>query len=172
MVILLVAIVVVVVAIVVVFRLLLAELARTGSGSGTTQANRAVGKAGVSATPFAAVGAAGRVAVGDPEQAADIEQLEAELRARAAELEERELEAERELAAARQQLAAAEGQLVDETVPVRTRDIGRLLRASGWRRVRSGTVLVVLVALLGVATAALVGLLGLLIALALERAVS
>lgn len=66
-----------------------------------------------------------------------------------------------------------EGDLLVEAGPrPRAREVGRVAKVAWWRRLRSGTALVLLVALLGVATAAVVGAIALFFAFVLEQAIN
>ena len=64
------------------------------------------------------------------------------------------------------------GLLVDIGAQPRQREVGRVTKVVWWRRLRSGTALVLLVALLGIATAALVGAIALFFAFVLEQAIN
>jgi hypothetical protein len=64
------------------------------------------------------------------------------------------------------------GLLVDVAPRPRQREVGRVTKVVWWRRLRSGTALMLLVALLGIATAALVGAIALFFAFVLEQAIN
>jgi hypothetical protein len=155
---LLICLVLVVVAIVVVFRLLLAELARTaayrqaqgrgqGQEPGQYEVNRGGAKGPVSPTgarPMARseLVAAGGLPAGPPMYRAPYDPV------------------------------YADGALgVDEGRP-RRHEVAQATQVVWWRRLRSGTALVFLVVLLGVAAAAVVGAVVLFIAFVVERAIS
>lgn len=144
---LLISLVVVLVAIVVVVRLLLAELARTAA---YRQQN--AGTAGVPGTrsvqPMAAkagvsaTASSASLAVGPPPGGA-----------------------------AGSVLTAPPPPVGDDVEPIaRRREVERAVRPPWWRRLRSGTALVLLVALLGTATAGVVGAIALFIAFVFDQA--
>jgi hypothetical protein len=66
-----------------------------------------------------------------------------------------------------------EGGLLVEVAPApRQREIRQVTKVYWWRRLRSGTALVALVALLGVATAAAIGAVVLVLAFVVEQAIN
>jgi hypothetical protein len=152
-VVLLICLVLVVVAIVVVIRLLLAELARSAAYRHSAPRDPGFGyatavKPGGAKAPVSASRAAARppAAMGVV-TAAPVAYDESDLR--------------------------HEGGLLVETGPrPRQREVGKVTKVVWWRRLRSGTALMVLVGVLGVATAALIGAIVLFFAFVLEQAIN
>lgn len=146
----------VVIAIGVVIRLLVAELARSAApptvqvSSATFADHRTVERAATKA-PVSAVRAADRSGVRRP--------VEVPPAPRAGVDEGPDL--------------VADGDLLIEVAPrPRSRDVRRVTKVAWWRRLRSGTALALLVALLGVATAAVIGAIVLFFAFVLEQAIN
>lgn len=158
MVVLLICLVLVVIAIAVVIRLLVAELARSADHRRSTTEPayepRAVQPVRTKAPVSPAVRAADRpapvrVAAPSATEAATVTSLPDD-----APLVE-------------------DGDLLIEVAPrPRRGELGRVTKVRWWRRLRSGTALAVLVALLGVATAGVIGAIVLVLAFVLEQAIS
>jgi hypothetical protein len=154
-VVLLICLVLVVVAIVVVIRLLLAELARSAAYRQVTPRDhafdyqRSVDPAEAK-VPVSAVRAAARAPSGRT-----VERLPVEPGAPDG-----------------GPLYQDGGLLLEVPARPRTREVGRVTKVVWWRRLRSGTALVLLVALLGAATAALIGAIVLFFAFVLEQAIN
>jgi hypothetical protein len=153
-VVLLICLVLVVVAIVVVIRLLLAELARSSAFRQVTPRDQALDYGSVkpaeAKVPVSAVRAAGRAGAARGPDRLPVAPVASD----GADVYQ-------------------DGSLLLEVSPrPRSREVGRVTKVVWWRRLRSGTALVLLVALLGAATAAVIGAIVLFFAFVLEQAIN